>query len=117
MQRPLKITSRDFALTPVIETQIRARAGALEQYWDRITGCEVTLEAPTVRHHRKGGPFVVRIRILVPGGEIEVNRQSGVDFSIAVREAFSAARRRIEDRVRELRHDVKRHPARMPIEG
>lgn len=117
MQRPLKITSRDFPLTSAIETQIRQRAAALEQYWDRITGCEVTLEAPAVRHHRKGGPFVVRIRILVPGGEIEVNRQSGDDFPLAVRETFSAARRRIEDHVRELRHDVKRHAGRTPIEG
>jgi ribosome-associated translation inhibitor RaiA len=113
MQRPLKITSRDFALTPAIENQIRERVAALEQYWDRMTGCEVTLEAPAVHHHRKGGPFEVRIRILVPGGELEVNRQAGSDFSLALREAFAAARRRIEDHVRELRHDTKNHPARV----
>jgi ribosome-associated translation inhibitor RaiA len=116
MQRPLKITSRDFPLTPAIENQIRERVAALEQYWDRMTGCEVTLEAPAVHHHRKGGPFAVRIRMLVPGGELEVNRQAGSDFSVALREAFAAARRRIEDHVRELRHDIKNHPARMPIQ-
>jgi ribosome-associated translation inhibitor RaiA len=114
MQRPLKITSRDFALTPAIEDQIRARIATLEQFWDRITGCEVTVEAPAVHHHRKGGPFVVRIRMLVPGGELEVNRQSGSDFAVALREAFAAAKRRIEDHVRELRHDIKNHPARVP---
>jgi ribosome-associated translation inhibitor RaiA len=113
MQRPLKITSRDFALTPTIEDQIRERVAALEQFWDRITGCEVTLEAPAVHHHRKGGPFAVRIRMLVPGGELDVNRQAGRDFSVALREAFAAARRRIEDYVRELRHDTKNHAARL----
>lgn len=116
MQRQIKITSRDFTLTPAIEDQIRLRSAALEQYWDRITGCEVTLEAPAVRHHRKGGPFVVRIRMLVPGGELEVNRQSGDDFPLALREAFAAARRRIEDHARELRHEVKRHSLRVQAE-
>jgi ribosome-associated translation inhibitor RaiA len=116
MQRPLKITSRDFVLTPAIEEQIRERVTALEQFWDRMTGCEVTLEAPAVHHHRKGGPFVVRIRMLVPGGELEVNRQSGSDFSLALREAFAAARRRIEDHIRELRHDTKSHQIRTPVE-
>jgi ribosome-associated translation inhibitor RaiA len=116
MQRPLKITSRDFALTLAIEKQIRERVTALEQFWNRMTGCEVTLEAPAVRHHRKGGPFMVRIRMLVPGGELEVNRQSGSDFSIALREAFAAARRRIEDYARELRRDTKTHVTRTPVE-
>jgi ribosome-associated translation inhibitor RaiA len=116
MQRTPKITSRDFELTPAIEDQIRERISSLEQCWDRITGCEVTLEAPAVHHHRKGGPFLVRIRMLVPGGELEVNRQGASDFAVAVREAFSAARRRIEDYVRELRHEIKTHPVRLSAE-
>jgi ribosome-associated translation inhibitor RaiA len=116
MQREPRIMSRDFELTPAIEDQIRERIASLEQFWDRITGCEVTLEAPAVHHHRKGGPFVVRIRMLVPGGELEVNRRAASDFAVAVREAFSAARRRIEDHVRELRHEIKAHPARLPAE-
>ncbi len=111
MQRPLQITSRDFPLTEAIEAQIRQRAEALESYWDRITGCHVVIEAPAVRHHRKGGPFNVRIDLKVPGSELSVNRQNAVDLAIAVRDAFDAARRQMEDRLRELRHDVKAHEA------
>lgn len=109
MQRPLQITSRDFPLTEAIEAQIRERADALESYWDRITGCHVVIEAPAVRHHRKGGPFNVRIDLKVPGSELSVNRQNAEDLAIAVRDAFDAARRQMEDRLRELRHDVKAH--------
>jgi ribosomal subunit interface protein len=108
MQRPLKITARDFELTEAMQQDIRDRAAALEQYYDRISGCEVTVEAP-VRHHRKGGPFHVHLRVTVPRGEIEINRQAGDDLAIALRDAFDAARRRIEDHVRELDHRVKTH--------
>jgi cold shock CspA family protein len=111
MQRPLQITSRDFALTGAIEAQIRQRAEALEGYWDRLTGCHVVLEAPAVRHHRKGGPFNVRIDLRVPGTELTITRQNAEDLAVAVRDAFDAARRRLEDHVRELRHDVKAHEA------
>jgi cold shock CspA family protein len=108
MQRPLKITARDFELTEPMERDIRDRVAALEQYYDRISGCEVAVEAP-MRHHRKGGPFKVRLRLTLPRGEIAVTRQSDEDMTLAVREAFDAARRRIEDHVRELRGQVKIH--------
>ncbi|HSR57470.1 MAG TPA: HPF/RaiA family ribosome-associated protein [Candidatus Binataceae bacterium] len=109
MQRQLQITARDFVITEAIELQVRERARALESYFDRLTGCRVVLEAPAVHHHRKGGPFNVRIDLRVPGNELSVNRQNAEDLSIAVRDAFDAARRVLEDYVRELRHDVKTH--------
>jgi ribosomal subunit interface protein len=108
MQRPLKITARDFELTEAMQEDIRNRVTALEQYYDRISGCEVTVDAP-VHHHRKGGPFHVHLRVTVPRGEIEINRQAADDLAIALRDAFDAARRRIEDHVRELDRRVKTH--------
>ena len=59
MQRPLKITSRDFPLSEAVETEIREKASALENYYERLSGCEVTVQAPAIKHHRKGGPFLV----------------------------------------------------------
>ncbi|HYB90510.1 MAG TPA: HPF/RaiA family ribosome-associated protein [Candidatus Binataceae bacterium] len=108
MQRPLKITARDFELTEPMDREIRERVEALERYFERISGCEVVVEAP-VHHHRKGGPFRVRIRMTVPRGEIEVNHQAVDDLAVAIRDAFDAARRRLEDHVRELRRQVKVH--------
>jgi ribosome-associated translation inhibitor RaiA len=52
-------------------------------------------------HHRhQGGQFVVRLHIDVPGGEIVVNHDHDEDVFIAVRDAFNAARRQLEDHVR-----------------
>ncbi len=108
MQRPLQITSRDFALTPAIEADIRERAEKLESYFDRITGCHVIIEAP-VGHHRKGGPFSVRIDLKLPRAELTATRQDAEDLAIAIRDAFDAIRRRLEDHVREMRGAVKAH--------
>lgn len=111
MQRPLKITSRDFALSEAFEAEIREKASALENYYERLSGCEVTVRAPAIKHHRKGGPFVVGIRMTVPGKELAVDHQAQEELSQAIREAFDAARRQLEDYVRELRGAVKTHEA------
>jgi ribosomal subunit interface protein len=108
MERPLQITSRDLALTDEMRTLIEQRAQALEQYFERLTGCHVVIEAP-VHHHRHGGPFSVRIDLRTPGAELDVTKQHADDLAVAIREAFDAARRRLEDHLRELRGDVKSH--------
>ena|SRR5579863_7254079 len=110
MQRELQITSRDFSLTDTIDALIRKRAKSLEGYFEHLTGCHVILEAPAVHHHRKGGPFNVRIVMDVPRTQLTINHQHGEDLSIAVRNAFSAAKRRLEDYAREIRGDVKTRP-------
>ncbi len=109
MEHEIRITARDFALTAAIETLIRKRAERLEGYFDRITSCHVVLSAPNVHHHHKGGPFDVSVVLHVPGSELAVNRQHGEDLSIAVRNAFDSARRKLQDYVREMRGDVKKH--------
>jgi ribosomal subunit interface protein len=109
MENQIRITSRDFALTAAIEALIRKRAERLDTHFDRITSCHVVLSAPTVHHHQKGGPFEVSIVLHVPGSELAVNRQHGEDLSIAVRNAFDSARRKLQDYVREMRGDIKRH--------
>ena len=109
MQRPLKITCRDFPLTDVVEAEIRQKAEALDTYYERLSGCEVTVEAPALVHHRKGGPFLVMIRMTVPGKELVVDHQAEEELSQAIREAFDAARRVLEDYVREMRGAVKAH--------
>jgi len=110
MQRPLKITARDFALSEAFEAEIREKAAKLDDYYNGIIGCEVVVEAP-VDHHRKGGPFNVRIDLTLPGGELAVTRQKEEILAAAIREAFDAARRRLEDYARQQRGDVKSHEA------
>jgi cold shock CspA family protein/ribosome-associated translation inhibitor RaiA len=108
MEIPLQITAHDFQLNPVIESEIRDKAAKLDTYFARITRCRVVLEAP-VGHHRRGGPFNVRIDVTIPGSELVVNRQADEDLTVAVRNAFDAMRRRLEDYVRLQRGDIKTH--------
>jgi ribosomal subunit interface protein len=108
MELPLQITSHDFALTPGIEAEIRERADRLDAYYNHIMRCRVVVEAP-VGHHRRGGPFKVRIDLTVPRGELVVNRQADADLLVAIRDAFDAMRRQLEDYVRQHRGDVKVH--------
>jgi cold shock CspA family protein len=111
MQRPLKITSRDFTLNAGVEAEIRDKAAALETFYPRLSGCEVVVRAPAIHHHHKGGPFLVELRLTLPGKELTVNRQAEGELSVAIREAFDAAKRQIEDYGREQRGSVKTHVA------
>jgi hypothetical protein len=58
------------------------------------------------RHHRAGIPYAVRVDIGLPQGEVVVTRQSDPSLQTAVQEAFSAARRQVQDHVRVLREPL-----------
>jgi ribosome-associated translation inhibitor RaiA/cold shock CspA family protein len=107
MQLPLRITARDVSLSEAAENDIRTKAAGLDTYYERIISCRVIVEGPG-RHHRKG-PYAVRIDLTVPGAELVVDRQTDADLYVAIRDAFDAARRRLEDYGRRQRGDVKVH--------
>src|SRR5688572_14654991 len=105
MTIPLQITFRDIEPSPAIESRIRERADRLEKSGARITSCHVVVSEPH-RHHRKGDAINVRIDLKVPGQEIVVNREPAAstdhaDVYVAIRDAFNAARRQLEDTVHE----------------
>lgn len=113
MQLPLQITFRHMDHSPALEERIRQRAEELDQFFDRITSCRVVAECRHPRH-QQGKLFEVRIDLTVPGAEIVVGRDRGVnhaheDAHVAVRDAFDAARRQLEDHARDSRGEVKRH--------
>jgi len=43
----------------------------------------------------------------VPGGELTIDEQNSIDLSLAINDAFMAARCKLEEYVHKLRHDVK----------
>jgi hypothetical protein len=57
---------------------------------------------------------MVTVRVAVPGREIVVDRSDRVDAYLAVREAFAATRRRLQDAARLARRDVKSHSLSQP---
>ena len=96
MQRPVQITFRDVQPSEALEAEIRDKVSGLERFHPRITGCHVTVEMAH-KHKAQGKLFNVRIDVRVPGGEVVVNHDLSEDVYIAVREAFGAARRQLED--------------------
>jgi ribosome-associated translation inhibitor RaiA len=108
MDLPIQITLRNLPHSPALEETVRERAAWLERFHPHLVSCRVVIEL-TGRHAKKGREFAVRIDLKVPGGEIAVDHRHDGDAAIAVRDAFDAARRRLEDSIRVQRGDVKVH--------
>ncbi len=113
MRLPLQITYRNMSPSEAVERCIRERAERLDQFCDRIMGCRVVLEERHRRHHQ-GKLFHLRIALTAPGDEIVVSREPAMhktheDVYVAIRDAFDAARRRLEDYVRRQRRQLKIH--------
>ena len=115
MQLPLQITFRHMDKSEAMETAIRKRATQLEQFHDHIISCRVVVE-PQNHHKHKGNLFAIHIDLKTPGKEIVVSRNSDLhqaneDAYVAVRDAFDATRRQLEDHHRRERGKVKTHEA------
>lgn len=101
MDIPLEIAFREIPHVEAVETEIRDRAGKLFHLFPRINLCRVVVEAPH-KHHHKGKLFHVRIHLGVPGEDLYVNRDPEInhaheDMHYAVRDAFHAAQRQLQD--------------------
>ncbi len=129
MNPPLQITFRNIRPSVVVEDWIRAEAAKLETFYHRPIGCHVVVEIPH-RHHQNGSVYHIRVDLTFPGGEVVVMRapslskrlwQTGEsslrkdlelhreqkNLHVAIKEAFRAAGRRLEDYARRQRGDVK----------
>jgi ribosome-associated translation inhibitor RaiA len=110
MQLPLQITYRDLPHSEALDTRIREKAAKLEEFHHHIISCRVTVEEQQ-RHSLRGNQFCVRLDIKVPQHEIAITRDHHEDVYVALRDAFAAAYRKLEDTVRMQRRQVKVHDA------
>jgi ribosome-associated translation inhibitor RaiA len=112
MPLPLEIVFQNLAPSPAIEAEVRKRARKLDRFHDRIMGCRVVVEAPH-KHQHSGRLYRVAVDVTVPGGELIANRSPDQDHAledvnVAIRDAFDAVRRQLEDLARRRRGSVKR---------
>jgi ribosomal subunit interface protein len=119
MEIPLQISFRNMESSPSIEARIREKVAKLERFSQRIIGCHVTVEAPHQRH-RNGKLYNLRVDVTVPGQEIVAERTGRKDHAhediyVAMRDAFNAVVRQLQDREREVRGQVKEHEP--PLHG
>ena len=135
---PLQITFKNMEPSETIEAHIREAAKRLDLFCDSIMGCRVLVETPH-QHHRSGKRHHVRIDLTVPGAELVVKRSPKLltdsptryrkapdeltpeesrelskyathdDIELTIRDAFDAARRRVQDYARRRRGVLKAH--------
>lgn len=108
MMLPLQMTVRNLSLPEAAKEDIREKASKLSRYYDPIVRCRVTVDAPH-RHQRKGQLYDVRIDLTVPDMELVVKGAPNEDLHIAIRDAFDAARRRLENFAQRQRGEIKAH--------
>ncbi|BDG02287.1 HPF/RaiA family ribosome-associated protein [Anaeromyxobacter oryzae] len=114
METPLQLTWIHVDPSEAVEALVRKEMARIERFHARITGCAVTLEAPSVHHRHSGTQYRVRIELTLPHGKVVVGRdppksRMHADLYAAVKTAFREALRQLEDHVRRIDGRVKRH--------
>jgi ribosomal subunit interface protein len=110
MKIPLQVTFRDMPPSEAVEIRIREKAEKLGRFCDRIIHCRVVVEMPQ-RHKHQGKLHCVRIDVSVPGAELVANHAQSEDVYIALRDAFAAITRQVENHARRQRGEIKTHAA------
>ena len=117
-----QVTFRNMTAIAEVREKIEARIQKLETVCKPIISCRVMVEGPA-SHHRKGDPFHVRIEATLTDGRVVVKHSESLYagkrdsnttserncLMLAVRGAFVAARRKLQEHARLRRADVKTH--------
>ena len=120
MAAPIEIVFKNMDHSDFVEQRVQKEAAKLDRFFERTGSIRVVIEAAN-KSHRKGDLYQVGIHMTVPpGGSLDVNHAKPAshaheDVYVAIRDAFSAARRQLQDNARKLAGDVKTHEA--PLHG
>jgi ribosome-associated translation inhibitor RaiA len=85
-----------------VEERVREKVNKLAKHFDRMTHCRVVLEAPN-RNPQRSKVYQIKIEIGVPGRSpiVVSHEREGSDaaeeLNLALRDAFEAALRRLDD--------------------
>jgi len=118
MRTPLRITFQNTTPSPALRRMISEQVDHLEQFFGRLTACHVVFKVPDGNHRTGGSPYEVTVHLTMPGGvSVDVDRTPGLDERFAdpmfaISDSFRRARRRLQDRARVLRKDIKTHRSR-----
>lgn len=110
----VNISQRHMQTSSALTDTIRAHVAKLTRFYDRIMGCDITVWAPPARAGSQRRTFGISIKVIVPGGTIDVHvepssHNSEQDAYVTLNDAFHTVRRRLEDFARRKSGRVKRH--------
>lgn len=122
MDTPLEISFKGLDRSAVVERKITEKVAKLEKLFDRMTHCRVVVAAPN-KHAHKGKTYEIKIDIGIPEhAPLIVTHEASVgsaqeDLHVAVRDAFEAATRRLDELADKIKGAAKaergrRRPAR-----
>jgi len=106
MNQP-QITYRGLDHSPALDTRIAELCKKLEVSHPKMTRCHVVVDELD-RHKSQGNVFEVRIDVHVPGHEA-ASHGKHEDAYTAVNLAFEHMHRQLDESLRILRGEVKRH--------
>ena len=114
MTLPVTVSFRDLPPSAALRADIEEHAQRLLRFAPRLQACEVIVSRSENRHHQ-GNRYRVHVSASLPGRKIEAGRagddeRGHEDAYVAVRDAFDALRRQLEDFVRIRRGETKTHP-------
>jgi ribosome-associated translation inhibitor RaiA len=105
MTMHFELRQKDVTLTPGLAAALEERAGRLDRFHPHLQRCRITVEGPG-GHHRQGR-YRVRIDLVLRGAEIVIQKHAEANLELALKDAFQAAARRLEDQARRSRGMVK----------
>lgn len=116
MEHQPEIVYRGIPQSDSLDFEINKKVSKLERYFDHIQSIRVIVE-DAHKHSHKGHIYHIGIEIHVPGKALVVNKpkennKAHEDAKVAIRDAFQAAERQLQDYAQKLRGKVKHHEPR-----
>ncbi|MBK5912283.1 hypothetical protein CCR85_12360 [Rhodothalassium salexigens] len=114
MQVPPQIAFENFDPPPAVRARVERELDKLDALFAGLISAHVVVRAPG-RHRVQGDLYDVSIHLTLPQGRAVAvtrhppERQAHQDVLVAIRDAFDAARRQLQDAVREMRGQIKAH--------
>lgn len=120
MEIPFEVVFRHMEPAAMVDERIRREIDRIQRYSDQLVAGRVVVEGPNAAH-RHGGLYKVNVHLRYRGAPgVDIARSGPRDHAhesalVAIRDAFAAARRRLQDRSRRLHGKVKQHE--VPLHG
>lgn len=97
----LKIQYLGFRESEAVSAVVQNHVDSLERMSPNLISCHVVLTRPS-RKHQQGTLYQIKLRLHMPGTNIIIDKDPGMnqaheDVYVAIRDAFLAAKRKIED--------------------
>lgn len=104
MKQPLQITFHGMDRSDAVEEAVRRKCEHLDRFASDLMACRVVVDLKQ-QHKHQGRPFGVAISVTLPGRELVVDRVENEDVYVALRDAFDAMKRQVEESARQRRGD------------